>query len=715
MLPLGGVASAATSNTALTVPNIATGTAKTLGTLQIMETTPGSIATGQVFTLTLLNNANLADGVSWNVYHSTGSPSFNPDTSTGAFVYAPGSVGDDTNTITDLALVSQSDNSVTVRVDGVDPTKKKAILRVYFKSAIDVPNSGDVSVNILAPSTGFSEGDVVVARAVSAGTTATAISTKTVSSGSGKVLGILRIIENSVGALQTTTGSPPTSNTIKITAPVGFKITGVNGFTSSGFSGAVDFYCSGNDRYGYITIAGQSTTYPGMIQFAPVVTIDSSEATMGDIIFSIGGTNSGITSADVKLGTYGDYGCTVTADTPKEILAAKATDQKIATITIKEALAGSLIAGRTLKLTLNGDAKWVDYPTPNYAEGTSGFLSGASPSTDGKTLEYTVNSQTTSAAKVEFKNFTVKTSAAMSGDLKVTVGGTAGASGEVTVATVKPRVTAAAASTPNVIIGQQDQAAGDFTITEAKAEAIDDATASGTVDLKVVAPTGVEFAVTPTVTVTDGDIQIDTVSKSGGTVSIELKSTSSKPSTIKFSNVKLTVDRTVPVGPVELKIQGDGINETTGDWPDAKTVAKVTVANCVTPAPAEQKVVTKLTIGNKTMKVNDQDVAMDVAPYIKDGRTMLSVRWVAKALGVSDENIIWDGVNRTVTVITGTRVVQMKIGSKMMTVNGATITMDVAAEIVPPGRTMIPMRFLAQALGAKVTWDDTTKTATFEL
>jgi hypothetical protein len=50
-----------------------------------------------------------------------------------------------------------------------------------------------------------------------------------------------------------------------------------------------------------------------------------------------------------------------------------------------------------------------------------------------------------------------------------------------------------------------------------------------------------------------------------------------------------------------------------------------------------------------------------------------------------------------------------------MTVNGASITMDVAAEIVPPGRTMIPMRFLAQAFGAKVTWDDTTKTATFEL
>ena len=704
LVPMVGPANAATTNSALSVPNIATGSYKTLGTLSIVESTPGSIAQDQVVTFTLLNGAKKSSGVSWQVYAGT---DFDPSTSTGLFVYAPGTVAGDTNTITGLQLLSSSDNSATVKITSVNESNKKAMLRVYAKQAVEVPNSGNVSINILAPSTGFSEGDVVVANATSAGTTASAISTKTVGSGSNKELGIIRIVENNVGALQTTTGAPPTSNTIKITAPVGFKITSVSGFTYSGFSGSVGFYCAGEDRYGYITIAGRSTTYPGMIQFAPVVSIDSSEATMGDITFSIGGTNSGITSADVKVGTYGDYGATVTADTPKEILAAKATDQKVATITIKEALAGSLISGRTLKLTLNGDAKWVDHPTPNYAEGTSGFLGSETVSTDGKTVEYTVSSQTTSAAKVEFKNFTVKTSAAVSGDLKVTVGGTAGVSGEVTVATVKPRVTAAALSTPDVIIGSQEQAAGDFTITEAKAEAIKDV-GTGT-DLKVVAPSGVEFATTPTVTVSEGDIQIDTVSKSGGMVSIELKSTSSKPSTIKFSNVKLTVDRTVPVGPVQLKVQGEGINDTTSDWPDATTVAKVTVANCATAAPTETKATAVFKIGDAKYTVNGVEQTMDAAAYIESGRTFVPLRYVAKAVGVSDDNILY--ANGKVTIIKGDKVVQLTIGSDQMVINGIAITMDVKA-VVKSGRTMLPVRWVSQALGCKVDYDANTQTVT---
>jgi hypothetical protein len=109
----------------------------------------------------------------------------------------------------------------------------------------------------------------------------------------------------------------------------------------------------------------------------------------------------------------------------------------------------------------------------------------------------------------------------------------------------------------------------------------------------------------PTVTVTDGDLVVDKVTKSGRYVYIELKSTSSKASTIKVSGIKYTVDRTVPVGPIEVKIKGDGVNKTAADFPNATVAAKVVNANCVTPAPAEQKVVTQLTIGSTTMKVND--------------------------------------------------------------------------------------------------------------
>ncbi len=53
----------------------------------------------------------------------------------------------------------------------------------------------------------------------------------------------------------------------------------------------------------------------------------------------------------------------------------------------------------------------------------------------------------------------------------------------------------------------------------------------------------------------------------------------------------------------------------------------------------------------------------------------------------------------------------MTIGSKVMIINGASIDMDVAAEI-SNGRTMLPFRFIAQALGASVTFDDTAQTVT---
>lgn len=90
---------------------------------------------------------------------------------------------------------------------------------------------------------------------------------------------------------------------------------------------------------------------------------------------------------------------------------------------------------------------------------------------------------------------------------------------------------------------------------------------------------------------------------------------------------------------------------------------------------------------------------------------MVPVRFAANAVGVADSNIMWDAAAKKVTVIKGDRVVQMTIGSKVMLINGAAITMDAAPEIVN-GRTMLPVRFLGQALGADFVWDPNAQTVT---
>jgi len=112
-----------------------------------------------------------------------------------------------------------------------------------------------------------------------------------------------------------------------------------------------------------------------------------------------------------------------------------------------------------------------------------------------------------------------------------------------------------------------------------------------------------------------------------------------------------------------------------------------------------------------TMKLDGKIVPSDVAPFILDGRTFVPVRFVSEALGAG---VVWDAGSGTVTVTADDgMVIKLKNGDKDMLIQkggeDAVVTMDVAA-IVTEGRTFIPVRFIAEALGFKVGWDGQTKT-----
>ena len=55
--------------------------------------------------------------------------------------------------------------------------------------------------------------------------------------------------------------------------------------------------------------------------------------------------------------------------------------------------------------------------------------------------------------------------------------------------------------------------------------------------------------------------------------------------------------------------------------------------------------------------------------------------------------------------------VQLQINSKIVTVDGTASTIDVSP-IIKNNRTLVPLRFISQAFGAKVEWDASTKTIT---
>ncbi|MCD1259735.1 copper amine oxidase N-terminal domain-containing protein [Paenibacillus athensensis] len=93
----------------------------------------------------------------------------------------------------------------------------------------------------------------------------------------------------------------------------------------------------------------------------------------------------------------------------------------------------------------------------------------------------------------------------------------------------------------------------------------------------------------------------------------------------------------------------------------------------------------------------------DTEPYVdSNGRTMVPVRFVSEKLG---GKVDWNAATRTVTIATQGKSISLTIGSKAPTVNGHSVELDTAAAMVD-GRTMVPLRFVSEALESKVTWDE---------
>ena len=89
------------------------------------------------------------------------------------------------------------------------------------------------------------------------------------------------------------------------------------------------------------------------------------------------------------------------------------------------------------------------------------------------------------------------------------------------------------------------------------------------------------------------------------------------------------------------------------------------------------------------------------------GSTMVPMRGVFEALKAE---VKWDGATQTVTATKGDTTIKLTIGNNYAYVNGQKVALTAEAIIVG-GSTMVPLRFVAEALGAKVEWDGDTKTA----
>jgi len=102
-----------------------------------------------------------------------------------------------------------------------------------------------------------------------------------------------------------------------------------------------------------------------------------------------------------------------------------------------------------------------------------------------------------------------------------------------------------------------------------------------------------------------------------------------------------------------------------------------------------------------TIYVDGAQLKTDVPPVMVQGRVMLPLRAIFEAL---DARVYWNQKSQTVTGIKGDTTVVLKIKSKVATINDETVTLDVPAQTLR-GRTMVPVRFVSEALGQEVGWN----------
>ncbi len=224
-------------------------------------------------------------------------------------------------------------------------------------------------------------------------------------------------------------------------------------------------------------------------------------------------------------------------------------------------------------------------------------------------------------------------------------------------------------------------------------------------------------------------VTVDVVKHSGSTSSADASDSSSKPSggkkdpvvTVKGDEITVPKneadkDVTVDYKPAEdvvtdtivvLDSEGNVI-EATYDAEKGTLTFPAGDAGKYTIEAATEEEVMILTIDEHNAHVFGEEKANDVAPVIRNDRTMLPARFVAENLGAE---VAWDEEARKVTITKGDIVIEITIDAETAIVNGEEVKLDSPA-FIENDRTYTPIRFIAEALGAKVFWNGETQKVT---
>ncbi|SDH58388.1 Copper amine oxidase N-terminal domain-containing protein [Aneurinibacillus thermoaerophilus] len=627
-----------------------------------------------------------------------------------------------------------------------DPDSKNAInipLHVKVNGA-----SGELKLKIDSMNSTVTSGEYVFATVNTGNTRAVVDTVRYI--GKNGIGGQIRIDENFAGAISAGTHS------LKLKLPSNFEwddmSSGEIKFGGSFFGNAkVDGAIIGNgDNTLTIPVKiSQSTSgaTPGYIYITPKIKAKSDAAKGTDVTVNISGGD--FSDADLTVAKYGDYDANIKVEKVEELVAGKFDEYtKTAKITIEESVPGSFYKDRDIDVKFPSWVKVVEVSDWS----TSGVKANKPKNIDGTDDEFSIKieepttKENTTPGKIEFK-VRLSIDANKTGDIEATVSGGGIKEQKAVVAkAIAPAAVSVEGDTSKLKIGAQDQEGPTFYITEAKKGVFEKNVEgpSGNGEIIVRLASGVKFSKVPKVEVVEGDGTIDTSNvrriENDNALAIPIKGEStSKPMKLKVSDVRLTLDRTVPEGDIEAKIGGSAVvenyvkdskgwvgtglytgtdNKNPGTF-NTQHAVTFKIGSTITPAPSDttaKNIVFKL--NSKTYTVDGKEIEMDAAPLVGWDRAYLPVRFAANALNVSDDQIIWDDKTSTFTIFKGDRVISGKVGDKFLTINGVKTPMDVPVwrnKEKTNNRVMVPIRYLANALNAEINWNKETSEITIQV
>jgi len=103
--------------------------------------------------------------------------------------------------------------------------------------------------------------------------------------------------------------------------------------------------------------------------------------------------------------------------------------------------------------------------------------------------------------------------------------------------------------------------------------------------------------------------------------------------------------------------------------------------------------------------LNGSPLRLEVAPIQQNGRTLVPMRDIFEALGAV---VNYNSLNQSIAAQKGNTTVRMALGTANASVNNLPVKLDAPAQSYY-GRTMVPLRFVSEALGADVSFNPGTR------